>query len=138
MKKSTRITAFSPELLSGAVLVLLFCSAAGATVLNPKPITSGTTPTGFYQLGNYGQIENAIKSGQTAPYELNGTSESAVLIAKSNTSRYVPSIPSIQDGMRQNLSEFFSPIPEPGFYGVLAIGLAMTVWAAKFRPKQKI
>jgi len=138
MKKLTRITAFSPGLLCGAVLALLFCSATGATVLNPKPITPGTAPTGFFQLGNYGQIENATKSGQTVPYELNGTSESAVLIAKSNTAGYTPGVPSIQDGMRQNLSEFFSPIPEPGFYGVLAIGLAMTVWAAKFRPKQKI
>jgi hypothetical protein len=139
MKKSMRKTAFLTGLLPGVALLLFFSSITGATVLNPKPpgIAAKSDPSDFYQIGNYSQTDYSIKSRKTGSYEVNGTSESAVLITKTNTARYVPGVPTIQDGISQNLSGFFSPIPEPGFYGVLAIGLALTFWAARFRPKQK-
>jgi hypothetical protein len=132
MKKSMRKVQFLTGLLSIVALLLVFSSATGASVLNPR---ASEIKSGFYQ---FGQTEyQTIRSGKAVPYELNGTSgESAVLIVRTRTG-YIPGLSTVQDGISKNISEFFSPIPEPGFYGVLAIGLAMTLWAAKFRFKQK-
>jgi len=95
----------------------LFLLPLGANGTNPNPT-----------------VTNRTANGRTVSYNFSGTQgESAILIVKTNALFYEPGTASIHnDAGTPALAGFFAPVPEPGFYGVLAIGLAAVVLAGKF------
>jgi hypothetical protein len=61
----------------------------------------------------------------------------SALFSKTNAAFAVPGTVSIiNNGTVDPISGFVAPVPEPGFYGILAAGLSLLFVAVKFRRKQ--
>jgi hypothetical protein len=69
------------------------------------------------------------------------TGLSSILIVQTTAKAYEPGGVAIQDSRNFNSFDLnlpgYQPVPEPGFYGALAIGLAVIVWATTRRNKQR-
>jgi hypothetical protein len=108
--------------LTGGVPV---CSAIGTPSVNINPATVNEAPDGSTLNFSY---NNGLEYGL-----------SSILIVQTWANQYEPGGVAIQDS--RNFNSFalnlpgYQPVPEPGFYGALAIGLAAIVCATTRRNK---
>jgi hypothetical protein len=103
------------------------CSGGGVASLNITPATINEAPDSSALSFNFG---NGLESGL-----------SSILIVQTTARNYEPGGVAIQDSRNFNSFELglpgYQPVPEPGFYGALAIGLAVIVWATTRRKNQR-
>lgn len=108
--------------LTGGVPV---CSVSGTPSVNINPATVNEAPDASTLNFNYSNGESGLSS---------------ILIVQTWAKQYEPGGVAIQDS--KNFNSFnlglpgYQPVPEPGFYGVLAIGLAAIVWGTTRRNKR--
>jgi hypothetical protein len=108
---------------------------------------TNTLPAGFGGLGAPGPSGNASSvlesaNAGTISFDYNNgleTGVSSYLIVQTFANNYEPGVFAVQDSLNYNSHVLglpaFQPVPEPGFYGLLAIGLGALV-AVRFRRKQ--
>lgn len=101
------------------------CNTGGVASKNITPTTVNESSDASTLNFNFG---NGLESGF-----------SSILIVQTTAKAYEPGVVTIQDSLSFNSFQAFqpAPVPEPGFYGVLAIGLAVIVWATTRRNKQR-
>jgi hypothetical protein len=113
---------------------------------NTEPAGFLGTPSGTLELtpGNTATV-NESTNARTVNFTFNNGLESgisSILIVQTTANNYKPGVVAIQDSLNFNslqlgLNAYEPAVPEPGFYGVLAIGLAAIVWATTRRNKQR-
>jgi hypothetical protein len=102
------------------------CSASGLASTNISPATVNESPDA-----------STIDFNYTKGLE---TGFSSILIVQTTATQYEPGGIAVQDS--RNFNSFnlglpgYQPVPEPGFYGVLGIGMASILWATKQRRKR--
>lgn len=103
------------------------CNAGGVASLNITPATV-----------------NESDDGSTLNFNFTKGSEagfSSILIVQTWAKQYEPGGIAIHDSRNFNSFDLglpgYQPVPEPGFYGALSIGLAAIVWATTRRNKQR-
>lgn len=109
---------------------------------NTEPAGFLGTPSGTLELtpGNPATV-NESTNARTVNFTFNNGLESgisSILIVQTTATKYKPGVVAIQDSLNFNsvqlgLNAYEPAVPEPGFYGVLAIGLAAIVWATTRR-----
>lgn len=104
------------------------CNASGAASVNITPTAVNEAPD-----------SSTLNFTYTKGLE---TGLSSILIVQTTAKNYEPGGVAIQDSLNFNsfqlgLNGYQPAVPEPGFYGALAIGLAAIVWATTRRNKQR-
>jgi hypothetical protein len=103
------------------------CNTGGVASENIKPTTFNEAPNGSTLSFNFGR---GLESGL-----------SSILIVQTTAKSYEPGGIAVQGS--RNFNSFaldlpgYQPVPEPGFYGVLAIGLAIILCVTTRRNKQR-
>jgi hypothetical protein len=105
-------------------------------VCNPSGVASlNITPATVNEAGDASTLSFNFSKGLESGF-------SSILIVQTTAKNYEPGGVAIQDSRNFNSFDLNLPgyqpaVPEPGFYGALAIGLAAIVWASTRRNKQR-
>jgi hypothetical protein len=118
--------------------------ATNAYYTNVEPTGFLGTPTGAYKLtmANTATVNDPNGRELNFNFDSTGIGTSSILIVQTTAKNYKPGVVAIQDSLNFNSAQLglraYEPaVPEPGFYGILAIGLAAIVWATTRRNKQR-
>lgn len=108
---------------------------------NMEPAGFLGSPSGTYKLAaaNPATVNESPNGGTlNFTFDSTGVGTSSILIVQTTATNYKPGVVAIQDSLNFNsrelgLNAYQPTVPEPGFYGVLAMGLAAIVWATTRR-----
>jgi hypothetical protein len=110
--------------------------ATNAYYTNVEPAGFLGPPSGAYKLTttNLATVNDPNGSELNFNFNSSGIGTSSILVIQTTAKNYEPGVVAIQDHLSFDSFNAYGPaVPEPGFYGVLAIGLAGIVWVTTRR-----
>src|SRR5579871_435387 len=119
----------------GNVDVYYLNNLPGAPAPDQFSVQTSPGPTA----GNPFTANRSSNAGTVVGFNFTGTNavapgeESAIYLIKTDSKIIGPGTFSLLDGGTGSSSAYLSPVPEPGFYGLLAIGLAVAFVFVKYR-----